>query len=243
MVQVEITTKCNLTCFYCVGRHLPQKNMELSEFEEVLKRVPPRSVVHLQGEGEPLLHPNIREMIALCREAGYRVTTTTNGTIPFDISLVDKLHVSIDTLDADQNQKSGRDHFDKTMANVMKWIEKDKNKLLIRTTDYGQDISGVMAFSAEHKVNIMVQKLNQKEDYGICYIVEPMHIEETRVPSCSIVQSGDRYFNVDGMMLPCCFIKFPKETYEEIHHKFDQGQIPSSCTGCRNLRFTSKRKP
>ena len=48
-------------------------------FERVARTFPEVEHVHLQGWGEPLLHPRLFEMIALAKSAGCRVGLTTNG--------------------------------------------------------------------------------------------------------------------------------------------------------------------
>ncbi len=237
MVQIEVTTKCNLTCFYCVGRKMTQSDIDMDTFIKALERVPLHSAVHLQGEGEPLMHPQIHKMIEMCRSHGHTVSTTTNGTIPFDISLVDSLHVSVDTLDPTVNAGSGRAHFDKTMSNLRMWIATAPAKLVIRTTAFGQNIGSIVAFCKANKLTHFIQQLNQKEDYSKCYEVKPLHFVTESVPSCSWVNRRNQYFTVDGLELPCCFIKFPKETYEEIIVAFNEGTVPLSCTGCRQLTF------
>ena len=40
--QIEVTTHCSFTCFYCAGRDMPQRHMGWPVFERVLE--------HIEGE-------------------------------------------------------------------------------------------------------------------------------------------------------------------------------------------------
>ena len=82
-VQVEPTTRCNLNCCFCAGRHLPQRDMTLDAFEHVLRSSPAIAHIRLQGEGEPLVHPRFFEMaeMARARHAAVRFSTITNGNL------------------------------------------------------------------------------------------------------------------------------------------------------------------
>lgn len=213
---------------------MPQAHMRRIKFAIVLAGIPAHSVVHLQGEGEPLLHPDILWMINECRDAGHLVTTTTNGTVPFDINLFYKLEVSVDTLDRDKNKASGRLHFGKTLKNLDKWIAIDPTKIVIRTTDYGQGIQSVYDYCTLHGLRPpVIQPLNQKADYAVCYAVDHSHIEFNTV-QCAF-RSSSRYYNIDGLRVPCCFIKFPTQTYEENRQSFSRNIIPNDCRGCQFL--------
>lgn len=83
-IQVEVSSHCNALCAYCprtvhhrawISRHLP-----LSDFERLAPAFARTRMVHLQGWGEPLLHPELLTMIRLAKDAGCVVGTTTNGT-------------------------------------------------------------------------------------------------------------------------------------------------------------------
>lgn len=221
---------------------MPQQNISMDIFREIIYSIPEGTLVHLQGEGEPLLHPQFMEMIALCRESKLLITTTTNGTIPFDISLVDGIRVSVDTLDVATNSETGRHHFDKTLLNLSKWIDVDRTKITICTTDYGQDLTTIRDFCALHQVRHFTQRLNQKQDYSKCYDVQPIRLitssSQPKKPRCMIMANKlSYYFDVNGTKLPCCFIKFPVETYDEMVTKFANGEIPTNCTGCDKIRL------
>lgn len=84
-VQVEVTSNCNAACEYCprtayrgrwTNRTLPLETFR--RLQPFLNRI---AMVHLQGWGEPLLHPDFFTLVDLAREAGCRVGTTTNGLL------------------------------------------------------------------------------------------------------------------------------------------------------------------
>jgi len=66
-LQIEPTTRCNFICGFCAGRHMPQQNMALDVFERALSSVHGLRHVELQGEGEPMLHPDFFRMGEMIR--------------------------------------------------------------------------------------------------------------------------------------------------------------------------------
>jgi MoaA/NifB/PqqE/SkfB family radical SAM enzyme len=81
--QIEVTTRCILRCAMCPRVALADewRDMDLpwETFQQVAQAFDRTQHVHLQGWGEPLLHPRLCEMIALAKGAGCRVGLTTNG--------------------------------------------------------------------------------------------------------------------------------------------------------------------
>lgn len=79
--QIEPTTRCNFTCGFCCGRHMPQQDVSVEIVEIALRRMPQLEVIELQGEGEPLLHPDFFTMVKLAKEHKVTVFTITNGSL------------------------------------------------------------------------------------------------------------------------------------------------------------------
>ncbi|MEW6348551.1 MAG: radical SAM protein [Thermodesulfobacteriota bacterium] len=84
-IQVEVTTHCNARCTYCPnwvlrGNRHPG-HMDIEVFRRLAKSFPWTEMVHLQGWGEPLLHPDFFEMARIAKKASCRIGTTTNGTL------------------------------------------------------------------------------------------------------------------------------------------------------------------
>jgi len=82
-VQIEVTSRCLSRCVMCPRVVLADQwhEMDLSweAFQRIARVFPWVQHVHLQGWGEPLLHPRLFDMIAPAKKAGCRVGLTTNG--------------------------------------------------------------------------------------------------------------------------------------------------------------------
>lgn len=81
-VYIEITNICNKNCSFCSTSNRHKRSMSLTEFEHILKEIKPfTNYIYLHVKGEPLLHPNFREILELCNQYQIFVNITTNGTL------------------------------------------------------------------------------------------------------------------------------------------------------------------
>jgi tungsten cofactor oxidoreducase radical SAM maturase len=109
-VYIEVTNRCNLKCAMCVRQSWrdPRGSMSAYTFQQVLEGLPDfpdLNRVVFGGFGEPLMHPNIVEMVAQVHSLGVGVTITTNGLLlkrPLAEALlkagVDTIVVSLDSM-------------------------------------------------------------------------------------------------------------------------------------------------
>ncbi len=86
-LQIEVTSRCNFRCRYCI-HHLMAENgkqigdMPLGRFVEILDRHKSTvQLVHIQGQGEPLLHPQFAEMVAECKRRRLALLAFSNGSL------------------------------------------------------------------------------------------------------------------------------------------------------------------
>lgn len=89
-VTLSLTNTCNLGCLNCrfhgplkkKGDHEPAHlSFEfVTELAHELQTIGVYEII-LSGAGEPLLHPQIRDIIALLKDVGFFVTLITNGTL------------------------------------------------------------------------------------------------------------------------------------------------------------------
>ena len=81
-VYIEITNRCNLSCDFCHGTRRPLHTMTPSEFRILAQKLRGEtSYLYLHVLGEPLLHPQLPELLAIAGDLDFRVCLVTNGTL------------------------------------------------------------------------------------------------------------------------------------------------------------------
>lgn len=81
-VYIEITNRCNLSCDFCHGTRRPLRTMTPSEFRILAQKLRGEtSYLYLHVLGEPLLHPQLPELLAIAGDLDFRVCLVTNGTL------------------------------------------------------------------------------------------------------------------------------------------------------------------
>ena len=81
-VYIEITNRCNLACDFCHGTKRPLGTMPPEDFRRIAEKLRGEtSYLYLHVLGEPLLHPQLKELLSIAGELGFRVCLVTNGTL------------------------------------------------------------------------------------------------------------------------------------------------------------------
>ena len=79
---VEITNICSLQCSFCPGTRRRKRLMPAGEFRLLAGRLRPHvKYLYLHVMGEPLLHPELGDLLSIAGELGFQVCLTTNGTL------------------------------------------------------------------------------------------------------------------------------------------------------------------
>lgn len=82
---VEITNICNLNCSFCPGTRREGRFMSSAEFERIASAlVGHTKFLYFHLMGEPLLHPELAQLLAIAHSKGFRVIITTNGCLLSD---------------------------------------------------------------------------------------------------------------------------------------------------------------
>ena len=112
-IYIEITNICNLNCSFCPKNSRPKKFMSVEEFDVITDEIAPlTNTVCLHLMGEPLLHPNIKEIFEVCNKKNLNVYLTTNGTlIKQNLNLLKsgcakRISVSLHSFEANNNSNS-----------------------------------------------------------------------------------------------------------------------------------------
>lgn len=79
---LEITNVCNLSCVFCPGTRRTPGFLSPEGFHLLAGRLRPHTeYLYLHLMGEPLLHPQLGELLAGAAQLGFKVVVTTNATL------------------------------------------------------------------------------------------------------------------------------------------------------------------
>lgn len=79
---VEITNICNMHCSFCHGHSRAPRQLSKEEFSHILSQLKGQTnYIYYHLMGEPLLHPQLPEFLALAKSRGFTSMLTTNGTL------------------------------------------------------------------------------------------------------------------------------------------------------------------
>lgn len=86
VVQIEVTSRCTTGCVFCPHDALAgswvEGDLPLELYrEKIVPNLDLFSLVYLQGWGEPMLHPDLWEMLNLAHQNGCNTGFTTNGSL------------------------------------------------------------------------------------------------------------------------------------------------------------------
>jgi MoaA/NifB/PqqE/SkfB family radical SAM enzyme len=225
--------------------------MDRSLFDSILARLPKQRLqVSLQGEGEPFIHPSIWEFVEAVVQHGHVPYTITNGTIVPYPERVAKyfpfIGLSLDTLDASLAERIGRGKVELAIRGLKRLLEHmDPARIIVHTVDFGQPLAELRTYVRELGCRHRIQPLQQKDDYRQHYANVIAAPNNLKAAQCEYVASRRmRYFNIDGIEMPCAFIKDARHYagLEWIREQFAANVVPACCNGCRELQQGINRR-
>lgn len=81
-VYIEITNICNLKCSFCPDGSRAKEFMKVDNFKYIVSQIKDyTNLIALHVKGEPLMHPNLKEILEVCEEQNLKVNITTNATL------------------------------------------------------------------------------------------------------------------------------------------------------------------
>lgn len=79
---LEVTNICNLDCLFCPKTARAPRRLSLEEFELLTDRLVGQvQFLYFHLMGEPLMHPQLPQMVQRARQKGFVPVLTTNGTL------------------------------------------------------------------------------------------------------------------------------------------------------------------
>ncbi len=219
--------------------------MKMDLFDAILRRLPRGNhIVSLQGEGEPLIHPQFWTMVKQVVEAGFTPYTITNGSLVDAermAALFPVVGFSLDTLDPAEAERIGRFELERVLQRFIALRRAmGPGRIIVQSVDYGQDLAPLRALLARFSLKQhVIQPIQRKTDYRQRY--PEMCLPGNAVGPCSpchhLAAPTMRFFTVDGVELPCVYIKDVTHYHSEDELLMEQlaGKVPKVCEGCREL--------
>lgn len=146
MIDLEISRVCNLNCPACMrraGSSLAQSRKDslfctLERFQEIQEEIPTLGTLNFMGDGEPLMNPELLDIIEDASHKDIHTVLTTNATL-LNSKIIDKLvgnkvfriHASIDAAHKElyEEMRVGAE-WEKTLENL-KLVGKSRIPLCI----------------------------------------------------------------------------------------------------------------
>lgn len=81
-IYIEITNQCNLSCDFCASGKRPKRFMSVDEFQLICEQIRFfTDYIYLHVQGEPLLHPQLKDILQIAQLHHLKVQLVTNGTL------------------------------------------------------------------------------------------------------------------------------------------------------------------
>lgn len=196
-VQWDLTNRCNLDCSFCFY-HL----YKLSDWKEkdtisldvalcTLNNLKEMGVkaIEFTGGGEPLLHPNFKDIVTRAKDLGFECSLVTNGILLTDeiIELIkdfEWIRISIDASAPETYEKVKRVNphiFDKLLMNITRLFAKASDNCILG-------------------MSFIVCRDNYKEIYDAAYMAKELGFDNIRF-SLAMTPEGNKMF--DGIWDEC----------------------------------------
>ncbi len=227
-LAIESTAKCNLFCPMCPREsiYFPPKDMELPVFKKIIddgKAFLEFAVPY--GVGEPLLNPEIYDMIAYCKQVRVPSGISTNATVLTEEAGRKLIKAGLDyiilafdgaTKATYEKYRKGAD-FEKVRANILTFLRVKKElraKIfcilqMVRLNENRAEIPALIRMWRVEGIDEIRIKKDEVHNEGSAIPGDNAERPPMKHP-CYLLWRGPMYVHYDGTVFPCCYI-YPEE--------------------------------
>lgn len=229
-VYIEITNICNLNCSFCPKNNRPKTFMTTTQFEHCTNLVAPLTDnIYLHLMGEPLLHPNLQEILSIAKKYNLNVNLTTNGTLLnknieiLKLGYLRKLTISLHSFEAN-NSSTTIDNYLQMVIESVKEINSATNTIIefrlwnnnFENLTAKNSLNNKIISTLKKAFNTKIDLVSSKQNYTL----QPNiflgfdHVFDWPVNSAKNSQSEQEkfcfalrtHFGIlcDGTVVPCC---------------------------------------
>ncbi len=222
-IALESTAKCNLYCPMCPRAiyTFDNENMDLELYRKIIKDCREHvEFVWPYGIGEPMIHPNIFEMIRITRDAGVRTGMSTNATLMDDKRADMLLDCGLDyvilafdgaTKETYEKYRTGAT-FEKTRANILTLLKKKIERkaplyVVLQMVLLKDNIPEISAYRKLWSIPGVDEIRFKRDEIQIEGSASPQsHLTGQRRNPCHLLWRGPLYVRYDGLAYPCCYM-------------------------------------
>ena len=229
-IYVEITNSCNLKCSFCPEGKRAKEFMTVEKFEHIISEVKEyTNLVALHVKGEPLLHPELKEILEICNKNNILVNITTNATlleknkdIIIESNAVRQLNLSLHSITKNENTKSY--NFENYINSVLKVSKEilEKTNIIIsyrlwnleNIEENGENYRILKELENEFKINDLVNVAKKESFVKLAenaFLNQDLEFVWPSMDSNVISECGTCWglrnqvaILVNGDVVPCC---------------------------------------
>jgi radical SAM protein with 4Fe4S-binding SPASM domain len=232
-LTIESTAKCNLFCPMCLRErvYFPPRNMDFPLFRKVIDEAGEFLEFAVPyGVGEPLLNPEIFDMIAYCRDAGIPTGISTNATLLTENSSRRLIEAGLDyiifafdgaTRKTFETYRKGADFY-KVRANIQTFLRVKNSmgskifcavQMVALKENRGEAPALIRMWKVEGINEVRIKKDEVHNEGSV--IPEAAVSRPPMRHACYHLWRGPMYIHYDGTTFPCCYI-YPEHSIGNI---------------------------
>jgi len=223
-IAFNITRKCNKGCDYCY-LSLTGEELSLERIKEIVESVNAETVT-LTG-GEPLIHPNIIELLSFLSQRGNHIHLLSNGILLNDdyLPTISEANAKLFVTYNEPNKKISRNLHQanqrsidvnlhhvlteksvNSLDDICQDIDFAKSLLLLYPTDLGE--AKVKMYDPNNWFYLLDRAISTTKTYGIkTYFEQAFAKKGSELAKQQPCPTGkDLFIDVNGMSYPCCLL-------------------------------------
>lgn len=227
--QIEVTNACNMTCHACI-RHDTRVKRPIGFLDIALVRAMVARgdfvgsyFVELQMYGEPLLHPQLQEIVQLVKSTGCQVGLSTNGALIAEnihtLKVLDFLTISVDSADRSKYEYLRPGYpFKKLVSDIDTLLHQELHPVIdlqaINFWDGEDELPGLVKLATEMEWNVTCRSV---PDCFAAYQGRPY--PKKRCSELCLNPFLSVSVQWDGDVVPCCFSAGKNLVYGNLYQK------------------------
>lgn len=206
-IYIEITNICNLNCDFCPSTNRDKKYMTKEEFENVILKIKDYTKhIYLHVKGEPLMHPDLDDILNIANRHNLNVNITTNGRMlsnklaTINKNKIRQLNISLhsyNNISEISNLLDVIDNIENSYVSLRLWNNNDNTEIL-------------KLLESHYNVNINMTgnrfKLNNQVFLDKDVLFAWPDINKEVISNYGTCRGGKSQLAilVDGTVVPCC---------------------------------------